>query len=1276
MSESFPSIRSQYHNLDAGSALEKPCSILLGISEAAASALSNVGIVTVFDLASSGLFANAVAICQLAETGQGRFAATGKVPRDVLRDGHDKPIKELPLQPVSLLGGYGTKPALKALADAIDIETIRDLAAWPPYRSARQLLDHVYNPLAVNGVLDNESPADLRPANGEYPTERVQYEVILFDSFVESPELPRVRLPEGVSLPKSLGESGVLDISRLLANDEGYQRPAIGGVLTFTQSWYTKGLALGNLLHGVALGPGESTKIAMIDWSRKTRASATEAIQEDETLDSSVSRTRSLNEITNAVARETQSGSSGAHIDTSATQYGESRGSAGLNLFSPGVETSGMSFGRSTGKTDSSSWSTSSGERDVGASLTQNIVDRTQQASHSARNRRASIVREVSQQESESVSTRTLTNYNHMHALTVEYYEVVQLYRTVVELSKADRCVFIPMKLIDFGDPAVRKRFRFTLAAAGLIAEVRALALIEPDQIALSCPTRDGDWSANNLRELALGLKRQVGQPQSPYLVLPKDFVKNFTFGFGEEAPIEQAIITFSSGSSVTVNIRKSAEPGGATGGNAWQAAFPAETGSMFDTAKNERTFGDIKRIELVKKADNAEYTGTLNITFSFYNEEASVPLDIPNFAMNIRVKVPKESARFSIAEVNESVGDEELTQHLVSNRLYYSQVIWRSLDPATIGILLSNYNWTIGGKRRLLVEIVDPTPVSIIANYLVLRLSADDKKELENWLDHKKIKLGSKREDLVPVPCSGVFAEAVLGRFNAAEKLDITRFWNWQDSPIPIAAPDIAPIQAGSRRESDPIAPGQLSAPVLNIVNPPALPDPQGMGAVLTAIQNGNMFRDMSGLAATIGLAQAGLAGAQQGASDAAAQAGQNAAVAAQLGAKVAELAAKIVAAYFTGGASLAAGAGVEGLAGLAGGISGQGAKINQGKDMDKRGIPPKGVGAANGARTGAIQSSSSGTSSDGGESGGSAASGTPSVGNESAAFYNALGGRPGGLELVSSDQQLDTTRLAFLLQDSVGQGGVNDAEDVRVLQSRLASLGFDWLSIDGRMGAQTVDAIRLFQSIVNGHETIAGHAEVTGLVKVGDSSYQWLQAINSPRWQLMPVGSWDEGFFNVERMDANDTHDYGTNWMSDTITAAGEAYARDYLNNRADVGTTPALLTINDVSLPSGGNTPDHKGHESGLSCDLRLPRKDGTAPGNTKVTDANYDQDAMRAMLTAFKKQPLWNVTFFNDPDLVTEGLCAVQVGHDDHAHIGIKVPQKGGAELMNGSGTMII
>jgi hypothetical protein len=35
-----------------------------------------------------------------------------------------------------------------------------------------------------------------------------------------------------------------------------------------------------------------------------------------------------------------------------------------------------------------------------------------------------------------------------------------------------------------------------------------------------------------------------------------------------------------------------------------------------------------------------------------------------------------------------------------------------------------------------------------------------------------------------VTLPAHGTLGEAVLGCCNSAEKIDLTRFWNWQDSP------------------------------------------------------------------------------------------------------------------------------------------------------------------------------------------------------------------------------------------------------------------------------------------------------------------------------------------------------------------------------------------------------------------------------------------------------------------------------------------------------------
>ncbi len=190
--------------------------------------------------------------------------------------------------------------------------------------------------------------------------------------------------------------------------------------------------------------------------------------------------------------------------------------------------------------------------------------------------------------------------------------------------------------------------------------------------------------------------------------------------------------------------------------------------------------------------------------------------------------------------------------------------------------MLLSGISW----HGKPLTDQVEPHPLAVAGNYLVLRAPAEDGDiagidDTTTWgdlLKERNVTFEQQDVRLVPIPTGGVFAEAVLGRSNSAEKLDITRFWNWQDSPIPLQPPEIAPVSTDSRATPETLTPGQLSTPVLSLLNPTALPDPAGLTAALNALANGSMFRDMSGLAGTQAMAQAASAGTL----DAATKAGQ----------------------------------------------------------------------------------------------------------------------------------------------------------------------------------------------------------------------------------------------------------------------------------------------------------------------------------------------------------------------------------------------------------------
>lgn len=287
-----------------------------------------------------------------------------------------------------------------------------------------------------------------------------------------------------------------------------------------------------------------------------------------------------------------------------------------------------------------------------------------------------------------------------------------------------------------------------------------------------------------------------------------------------------------------------------------------------------------------------------------------------------------------------------------------------------------------------------------------------------------------------------------------------------------------------------------------------------------------------------------------------------------------------------------------------------------------------------------------------------------------------DAARGVVGGERLTEAggpDISSDTS--TFNIEDDIGPGKKNNLEDVRRLQSRLFELGYVWVRQDknGVFGNQTKRALRLFQAIINGDKGKKGESRlcnidkitekygVTGIVSVADITYFWLRAENAPRWQEMPEEG--EGFEN-NQVKTQDKERFGTDWLADTIVKAGASYANDYRNSRLEVTKNnpyvPALLTANYTTAETGGCYYKHSTHGTGLDCDIRLPKTDGTASGGITWKNKNYDRNAMRAMLEALRAQPLCDKIFFNDEELIKEGLCEKHSNHDNHVHLSIKSP----------------
>ena len=240
----------------------------------------------------------------------------------------------------------------------------------------------------------------------------------------------------------------------------------------------------------------------------------------------------------------------------------------------------------------------------------------------------------------------------------------------------------------------------------------------------------------------------------------------------------------------------------------------------------------------------------------------------------------------------------------------------------------------------------------------------------------------------------------------------------------------------------------------------------------------------------------------------------------------------------------------------------------------------------------------------------------------------------------------------VTLKIKDSVGQGGKNDLQDILAVKNRLADLGFP-VARDSIVNPDTVAIIKLFQSIIKGAVIIKGD----GRVDVDGSTHKFLQAANAPEWMEMPKGSPAEGFINHDHVQ-KDNHDFGTSWMIETIQSAAQIYLTTHLSGHPK----DALIQTNNLSKPRGGFTPFHVTHQTGLCCDIRLPRKDGKS--GITIPDPEFDREAMRAMLKAIRGQTKYKIKliYFNDLTLIAERLCESAPGHDNHAHIDIIPPDR--------------
>ena len=680
-----------------------------------------------------------------------------------------------------------------------------------------------------------------------------------------------------VVAPIVLQEFGFRQVVRLRDVPAGIQLPGnvrFGYVDEYHAGWFALGHSLGEIQYSLPLAPGESVKLAVVDWAWEGESARREETELEEQVLHRTHRDRVINETVQATVDEWQRGG---------TVMGGLAASGGVGGAAGALGVAGGASAALGG-----TYSTSSGSRDLAAENVQRLSDSFVQASSGRRELNSTVVIQSRQAEKETIQTRTFTNYNHSHTLTILYYEVLRHYRVETRWVRRRPVALIQPAQLAL-DPAKAETRELVRSHRPALERFLLDQRVRPGFDAVEkLLTVTAEREAANLDPL---VDREQPQPGRERDMLFKmfEFVVRTNDGLHDEMGNEadsDLTIDVVRWDGFHIRLVTGPEPGArgddfnsggrVRGGGEW-ASFFAYVPDWYESPVDAKTpptmraiglkWGDIAGFEISTARDTWRLHSMAIHGFAMNNGPKIIVSELKEYHRHFgyyRTEDDDDNGNNTFTEIRPPAADppfvppipsaehalsveerlamRRLLEHLHEHTAYYSNAVALARHPNEVAIDFEQLNWL--GNTDKAIDHIEPKPLDVFGSYVAYPLIG---------VPDVPVDPQARGERLVTFPTRGVFAEGKLGHCNISEEIDNTRYWQWEQHPIPVEAPGINPATPVTPKPEAPTTgttPTTFPAPIITIAQPTAAPDPHGIAGALTALTASNIFRDMSGRA------------------------------------------------------------------------------------------------------------------------------------------------------------------------------------------------------------------------------------------------------------------------------------------------------------------------------------------------------------------------------------------------------------------------------------------